>query len=59
MKTWIVVALALSYAIAGGYTLAAACAAQKQLPTRNAAYCVTHGGYSLACVLNGKAGGVQ
>ena len=56
MKTWLIVGLfALSFGIAGGYSWAAACAAQKQLPTRNATYCVTHGAGSLDCVLNGEA----
>ena len=56
MKTWIiVVALALSYAISGGYTWALASAPQKPLPVRSTAYCAQHGGRSLACVLNGKA----
>lgn len=56
MKTWIiVVALALSYAIAGGDTWALASAPQKPLPVRSTSYCAVHGGYSLACVLNGKA----
>jgi len=60
MKTWIIVAaLALSYGIAAVDTWALASAPQKPLPVRSAAYCVTHGGHSLACVLNGKAGGVQ
>ena len=60
MKTWIIIAaLVISYGIAGADTWALASAPQKPLPTRNAAYCAAHGGYSLACVLNGKAGGVQ
>ena len=45
----------LGFGIAGGLTWTAANAAQKPLPTRNADYCVMHGGHSLACVLNGKA----
>lgn len=60
MKTWIiVVALALSYAISGGYTWALASAPQKPLPVRSATYCAQHGGYSLACVISGKAGGAE
>ena len=56
MKTWIIVAaLALSYGISGADTWALASAPQKPLPARSAAYCTQHGGYSLACVLNGKA----
>jgi invasion protein IalB len=58
MKTWIIItALALSYVIAAGDTWALASAPQKPLPVRSASYCATHGGYSLACVLNGKAAG--
>ena len=56
MKTWIIItALVLSYGIAGADTWALACAPQKPMPVRSAAYCATHGGHSLACVLNGKA----
>nr|WP_163098566.1 hypothetical protein [Acidithiobacillus ferrianus]NDU43362.1 hypothetical protein [Acidithiobacillus ferrianus] len=60
MKTWIiVVVLALSFGIAGGDTWALASAPQKPLPVRSTSYCAVHGGYSLACVLNGKAGSVK
>lgn len=60
MKTWLVTGiLILSMGIMGGYSWAAASAAQRQLPARNATYCAAHGGYSLACVLNGKAGGAE
>jgi hypothetical protein len=60
MKTWIIItAFVLSYGIAGTDTWALASAPQKPLPTRNAAYCIQHGGASLACVLNGKAGGAE
>ena len=56
MKTWIVTGiLILSMGIMGGYSWTAASAAQRQLPARNAAYCVQHGAGSLACVLNGAA----
>ena len=57
MKTWLIVGLiALGFGIvAGGWTWAAASAAQRQLPTRSVAYCAQHGGASLECVLNGEA----
>ena len=59
MKTLLITGiLILSMGIMGGYSWAAANSVQKQLPVRSTSYCNVHGGRSLACVLNGKAGGV-